>query len=194
MRYYPGKSFSKSTNSTYLEIGLVFILIVFIFSLYVFIGDTAIKKIKTIKLISQIHQVRKAVNRYLLDTGNFPKTCSLTCTQATDSLANNIGVSGWKGPYLAMWNLSHPWGGHIGFLADKDLDGDGKIDYAILLDDDRPGKKNGDNQGKIPRSVLIKIDQSLDDGNLATGIIQGDTEGFPNFKTEKGELIIKFFR
>lgn len=71
-----------------------------------------------------------------------------------------------------IWNMRHGWGGHIGLHTDLDFTGDGIPDAAFVLDDDRPGTHGGNNQGIIPVASLARIDQLLDDGNLATGIVR----------------------
>ena len=45
-----------------------------------------------------------------------------------------------------------------------------------------------DNQGVVPTSALLRIDQLLDDGNLATGEVRGNALGF---LTAVGELVIR---
>ena len=57
-----------------------------------------------------------------------------------------------------------------------------------MLDDDRPSTNGSDNQGIVPTSALLRIDQLLDDGNLATGEVRGNALGF---LTAVGELVIR---
>ena len=105
-----------------------------------------------------------------------------------DPFLNSLGVSGWSGPYFTLWNFKHPWGGHIGFQA-IDWDGDGDIDYGFIVDDDAPGTSSSNNEGTIPVESLVRIDEILDDGNLATGSVRGNGQGFG---TAVGELVIEY--
>ncbi len=127
------------------------------------------------QVMSQIEQVKAAVNKYVNINGELPSTCGLDCG---NSLSDYI-----TGGIL---NMKHPWGGHIGILT-YDIDGDGKKSTWIVLDDDAPGTNNDDNSGVIPHDIMLQIDKELDDGNLATGDVVGDG----NAITANGELLIR---
>ena len=75
----------------------------------------------------------------------------------------------------------------MGWDPTLDLDGSGINDGCVVLDDDRPGTSYSDNQGRIPLHSMIKIDETTDDGNLATGYVQGDSRGL---HAASGELVI----
>jgi general secretion pathway protein G len=145
----------------------------------------AIEKAKIARAISETKTIKTAVLSYYSDTGTWPSRYRLTDT-LNPFLTNPTGVSGWDGPYVEKWN-AHPWAGHIGWDPTIDLDHNGVIDGCVVLDDDRPGTSSSDNQGRVPRRSMIKIDEMLDDGNLATGYVQGDGEGLC---AAMGELVI----
>lgn len=146
--------------------------------------------------VSQIKQLEKAIIMYELDTGVYPAgTCMETCTQATDPFSSNLGVFGWRGPYFPVWQAAHPWGGQIGYEGhgddgSPDVDNDGIDDQFIFLNDDRPGTGLSDNGGAIPLTELLRIDSILDDGNLSTGWVRGNGNGWPNQGVTAGELSI----
>lgn len=140
---------------------------------------------------AQVREVLKAIALYIDDTGRLPPNCRIDCTQTADPFLNSLGIAGWRGPYIAtgIWNMKHGWGGHIGLHTDLDFTGDSIPDAAFVLDDDRPGTNGSDNQGIIPAASLMRLDQLLDDGNLATGTVRGNGLGFFG---AAGELVILF--
>ena len=144
----------------------------------------AIEKAKVARAISETRTIKVAALDYYSDTGNWPPTYGLT--SAVNPFLTDSGVNGWDGPYVEKWN-PHPWGGNVGWEIDIDLDDDGINDGNVLLDDDRPETSYSDNQGRIPLHSMIKIDETIDDGNLATGYVQGDGRGL---HAASGELVI----
>lgn len=152
------------------------------------LGNTR-NKANVTKVVAQIREINTATNLYITDTGKLPPTCSLNCTAQTDPyLTKPSGVTNWNGPYIrgGVWNLKHPWSGHFS-LEVGDVTGDGLPDVYFFLDDDAPGTHYGDNSGIIPEEELIKIDEAIDDGNLATGNARGNGLGF---QAAFGEMVI----
>lgn len=151
---------------------------------------------KVAATVLKIRELEKAIVMYELDTGVYPAgTCMESCTQATDPFSSSMGVTGWRGPYLPVWQYTHAWGGQIGYEGQgddgsPDVNGDGKNDQFIFLNDDRPGTNLNDNGGVIPTSELIRIDSILDDGNLSTGWVRGNGNGWANQGVTAGELSI----
>lgn len=181
----------KFAGFTLIELLVVISIIGLLASIVLVNLNQAREKAKVAQIVAQLHELKKAVAFYYDDTGQYPATCRLSCTAATDPFANSLGVPGWAGPYFTLWNFTHPWGGHVGFANGPDWDGDGNPDYGFVLDDDLPGTNGNNNKGAIPRQSLLRIDQQLDDGNLGSGEVQGDTQGFPNFTGAVGELVIR---
>ena len=142
--------------------------------------------------LRKIREVQKAVDIYQAETKQFPPVCDNECTQETDPFVNDLGVSGWRGPYITLWNLTHYWKGHVSFETRAyDLP---EQYYYVRLNDDRPQTSNSNNSGRIPDHVLIKIDEILDDGNLETGEVRGNGIGTDPayFWTVPGELAGRF--
>lgn len=177
---------------------LVVISIVSLLSSVVFVSlNSAREKAGVAKILEQINQVRIALELYGTDTGHYPSVeCTLSCTQAGDPFLNSLGVSGWNGPYLPLWDMAHYWDGHVGISPSAaggalDWDDDGILECTgLFLDDDRPQTDWTDNGGRIPANVLLEIDKKLDDGNLATGDIRGNGNGWTHQVTAIGELVI----
>jgi len=144
----------------------------------------AIEKTKISRAISDTRAIKTAALSYYADTGTWPPQYRLT--NVLNPFLSNPGISGWDGPYIEKWN-PHPWAGHVGWDPTIDLDNSGIVDGCVVLDDDRPGTSSSDNQGRIPRGSMIKIDEMIDDGNLATGYVQGDGQGL---HAAVGELVI----
>ncbi len=168
----------KEGAFTLVELLVVISIIGLLASVVLVAVNRARERAKVAAAVAQVREISKAVQLYLADTGTFPR-CRLTCTEGLDPFLHANGVVGWNGPYLpaGVWHLTHPWGGHIG-VDYRDFDGDGNDDAAIVLDDDAPGTNDNDNSGAIPIAALEQIDRMLDDGNLATGNVRGNEQGF----------------
>jgi prepilin-type N-terminal cleavage/methylation domain-containing protein len=147
--------------------------------------QTAREKAKIAATAATVRDLKNEIALYISDTGIYPPYgCGSSCAEADDPLTSNPvtghpKVAGWNGPYKpAFYNLVHPWGGQIGYMAPSsaftapDWNGDTIPDYGIDLNDDSPGGSNN-NLGQIPTSALQKIDAIFDDGNLATGNVRG---------------------
>lgn len=157
------------------------------------------ERAKAITAVQMIRNMQKIVATYDLDVGNYPANCDISfCNSSNDPFLNKVsdGFTGWKGPYMTVWNKTHPWGGHFGYMSifsgeSNDLDGDGIPDYAIILNDDRFGTNESDNNGRISNEAMVLIDKTLDDGNLSTGNVRGNGGSWPYINSSIGELIIK---
>jgi prepilin-type N-terminal cleavage/methylation domain-containing protein len=189
---------TRNRGFTLIEL-LVVVSIISLLSAVVFASfNSAREKAQVGNVVSQFNEVLIAVNLYYFDTNMYPPDCDYDCdTVAEDPFVVNVGsVSGWNGPYFTsgVYKLAHPWGGNIGFVTPIDVDGDGIADNAIVLDDDPPGGPTTLNSGRIPTTALQRIDEILDDGNLATGKARGDGQALPGScdgACVVGELIIK---
>jgi len=179
----------KKDSFTLIEFLIVIALIAILGAI---IGTTAfrtIEKSRCSRVVSESKTIKNAALTYYTDTGIWPHPYLLdTPINPFLSNKNDLGnpVQGWNGPYVEKWS-PHPWGGHVGWDNTIDLDNNGMLDGCVILDDDRPGTGENDNQGEIPRRAMVKIDEMLDDGNLATGFVQGDGLGL---HAGVGELFI----
>jgi len=180
---------TPSKGFTLIELLVVISIISMLASIVLASLSQARGRSKAVITALQVREVERAVNQYVLDTGQYPQTCMEgPCTAASDSFSTSLGVPGWQGPYIKLYNLAHPWGGHISFkrggetsgspsTATDDADGDGENDYWIFLNDDAPQMLNTDNSGRIPEADMIAIDSILDDGNITTGDMRGNGDG-----------------
>jgi type II secretion system protein G len=169
----------KERGFTLIELLVVIAIIGLLSSVVLASLNTARQKAKISESIEQLHELRNAVAMYVTDTGVYPPKCDLDCTATTDPYINSLGVKGWNGPYFpgGVWNLEHPWGGH--FTIDyQDITGDGKPEVYFFLDEDAPGTDDNNNSAIIPLDAMTAIDKALDDGNLATGNLRGNGEGY----------------
>jgi prepilin-type N-terminal cleavage/methylation domain-containing protein len=180
----------KTYGFTLVELLVVISIIALLSSIVLASLNSAREKARIARSVAQVRELIKVVALYYDDTGQYPSDCRLACNAANDPFLNSLGVSGWKGPYFTVYNLTHPWGGHIGFGSSTDLDGDGFTDIYIVLDDDAPGTNSSDNSGMIPVESLVKIDEILDDGDLTTGMVQGNDIAF--FSSAAGEIVMIF--
>ena len=187
---------------TLLELLVVIAIIGMLSSVVMGSVNSAREKSKAIVAVHMVRDLQKAVISFYLDIGSYPPNCNFGfCNSFNDGFSNRVsaGWTGWKGPYYKVWNASHPWGGHFGYIIvfpgeTNDIDLDGTNDYAIVLNDDRFGTSEEDNGGRISLEGMTAIDKILDDGNLATGNVRGNGGGwsFGSFYTSAGEIAVKF--
>lgn len=159
---------------TLIELLVVIAIIGILASVTLSALNSAREKAQVAKTVQEIEQFETAVVSYILDTNQYPPDCVLTCTALNDPMLVSNGVDGWGGPYIrSIWDWAHPWGGHIGF-ENFDLIGDSDPEHYLFFNDDAPGTTAADNTGPIPTSAIQLLDDTLDDGNLATGRLFGD--------------------
>jgi len=135
--------------------------------------DSARENAKAVSAINDMRTLKNASAIYLNHTNTYPPSCGAGCSPATDPFMNALSAPNWRGPYGSIWDKTHPWRGGYG-TAYYETEGNGEFEFMIMLDDDRPGTNSTDNQGAIPLEVLVRMDEILDDGNLATGNFFGD--------------------
>jgi prepilin-type N-terminal cleavage/methylation domain-containing protein len=125
---------------------------------------------KVAESLSELDQLETTITQYNIDTGVYPPSCrtiSTPCTATSDPLQNDLGVSGWDGPYGQMYDRAHGWGGHIGFQRDQSAGY-----FTLVLDDDPPGGVN-DDSGAIPPASIHALDEQIDnDDGLKSGRVQ----------------------
>jgi general secretion pathway protein G len=166
---------------------LVVIAIIGVLSSIVLVGTSDARgRAKVIQAVTEMREINTEINLYILDTNRWPSACASTCVASNDPFLNNLGVPGWNGPYMTLWNRTHPWGGHLSIYTEVDRDGDGIKDCLLNLNDDRPGAGEGDNAGRVPAAALLAIDRIIDDGDLTTGNVRGNGGGW---LTVEGELV-----
>jgi general secretion pathway protein G len=174
------------TGFTLIELIVVIAIIAVLAAVIAPNAFRTIEKAKIAKAVSDIKAIKTAVMSYRADTKEWPPDYYFGA-DPNPFMAAPDGVSGWDGPYLDQMMKAHPWGGNINWRI-IDIDDNGLEDYYITFDDDRFGTSSSDNGARIPRKSMIRIDQILDDGDLSTGNIQGNNEGFIN--TPVGEIAI----
>ena len=146
------------------------------------------EKAQIAKTVIEVKELSKSIYQYYIDTSVYP-VCGSPCDATTDPLLNDLGVSGWDGPYATIYNKTHPWGGAFSTADDVDLDGGGD-DYVIILNDDSPGSAEVVSDALIPLEAMLDIDNILDDGDLSTGNVRGNALGFEAVPV-LGEMMIK---
>ncbi|HEV7121752.1 MAG TPA: type II secretion system protein [Candidatus Paceibacterota bacterium] len=191
----------SSSGFTLIEL-LVVIAIIGVLSSIVLSSLVQVReKADVAKAVTEVRSLQTAIELYNTDVGTPPvANCSLSaCTASNDPMLNSLGARGWAGPYSPhFYDFADPWGGQYSFhrvddAGNPDWDGDGRRDYGIRMNDDRPGTNSSDNGGPIPLSAAIAIDKILDDGNLSTGNVRGNGASFgPNMYCSIGELCIWF--
>ena len=188
-RQKPKKAF------TLIELLVVIAIIGILASVVVVNVGSAREKAKVGKAVSDMKEIDTAVNMFLNDTGVYPGDCGLLCTAANDPFINNLGVSGWSGPYISggIYSKNHSWGGHLGYY--NGIDPGGNAYYSLYLDDDPVGTDSTNNTGVIPLSALIAIDKVLDDGILSSGRArageEGDHSNEGRYNATIGEIVIR---
>ncbi|MCR4263298.1 MAG: prepilin-type N-terminal cleavage/methylation domain-containing protein [Candidatus Roizmanbacteria bacterium] len=148
----------------------------------------------------QIEEIKAGVKVYFIDTHSFPP--SLSIGDAANPNRNGLltapaGVTGWNGPYVPEKVVfEHHWGGGIRWVNEADggaTDSDPVNNFFIVLDDDAPGTGFGDNSGIMPTSIMVLVDEIMDDGNLVTGEVRGNgcNVGLAVFNSACNELMIR---
>jgi prepilin-type N-terminal cleavage/methylation domain-containing protein len=150
---------------TLIELLVVISIIGILSSILLVTLQSARERARVAVAVLEINQLEKLVHVYFQDTGRFPPTCDRECTAATDPFINSLNIPGWRGPYMPVWSLAHPWKGHINFYNEAR----GPI---ISLDDDEPSGSQFSNGGPVPFASILRIDQIFDDGNPNTGRVR----------------------
>jgi len=132
------------------------------------------------RVVSEARTIRNAAYAMYADTALWPGS-NWSNDSPDDPLAGAAPGDGfvrpgsdpdmpstWSGPYLEKW-AKNPWGGEYWWdYNENDQNGDGVGYEHVLWIDNAQG-----NAGKrIPLKMRLKIDETLDDGNLDTGFIQ----------------------
>lgn len=132
------------------------------------------------KTAQEMRMYQLIFENFYNDTGTIPARCRTqnNCDASTDPYLNDLGVAGWRGPYIAggTYKREHSWGGHIG-IESHDFDSDNRVESFVVLDDDPPIGGGPSNSGQIPDAALQEIDEILDDGNLSTGNFRTNVPG-----------------
>jgi general secretion pathway protein G len=143
----------------------------------------SVEKAKIARAYETAEAVKAAALQYYADTGRWP---ALTDNYSTpNGFLVDDGTPGWNGPYLERWSFT-PWNGRLRWDTGINVTGGSARDAIVVFDDDHT-QDPSDNQGKIPRRSMEEIDRTLDDGDLGTGFVQGDGEGY---LAAAGELVI----
>lgn len=135
----------------------------------------AIQKAKISGTISNMKSVRAAAFNYYADIGTWP------WQGATQDQHNNTGIGlvsddgalYWDGPYLESWPRAE-WSGnrmdfyYVHYLVDWDRNGIAESHFISLR---KFGGSTNDSLA-LPRSVMQRIDDVLDNGDLNTGALQ----------------------
>jgi len=135
----------------------------------------AIEKAKISKAIGQFKAIKKATLMMRVDLGVLPREGNW-CTgrgYVDNSLVAAAYQGLWDGPYLTVWPDKDSWGGCITLLNGnwgECFDFDGSVANDVYLQMGRNTTNAANNI--IPESVKQKIDEIIDNGDLATGIIK----------------------
>lgn len=179
-------TFLRTRGLTLIELLVVIAIVGILAGIVLASISKAREKAQVAKAVLEIREMQKQSVMFNDDTQQYPGNCTETCVAGADPFLNSLGVSGWKGPYGSIYDKEHSWGGHMGVTSGYDIDGGGN-DFALVLNDDRPGTNDFDNGGPIPLSSLLAIDAMIDDGDLATGYMVGNGAA----GTAAGEAFIK---
>ena len=164
---------------TLIELIVVIAIIAILASIIAPNAFRAIEKSKIARIVEDSKVVKTAAYAMYGDTGLWPG--SNWPDDPTDPLYNAAQGEGfvfkgtnvkmpdsWDGPYISKWPIN-PWGGQY-WWDYNEVDQNGDVigqEHVLWLDNSQS------NTGKrIPFSAQLKIDQTLDDGNLSSGRIQ----------------------
>jgi|TARA_Y100000031_G_C8089077_1_gene323278 general secretion pathway protein G len=135
----------------------------------------AIEKARVAKAIAMYSAIEKATAMIVLDIGTLPRESSW-CTGVGFANSTNVPtpeVNSWDGPYLKVWPETDPWGGCVTYLVGRwgecfDFDGVANNDSYFLM-----GRNPANAAAEvIPASARQRIDDTLDDGDLSTGLVR----------------------
>ena len=139
----------------------------------------AIEKAKISECIADLKNFKTAVMSYWVDVGEWPwAPQSLGWVDVGNSFLT-LGYQfpvcvGWDGPYLDKPKKAHPWGGKYSWPRTNIL-GDGiPYEFGIMVNSRCYPSGLG---CPAPYSAALKIDQTLDDGNLNDGNLRGGIFG-----------------
>jgi len=136
----------------------------------------AIEKAKISQAISDFKTYKDAFYTYYADTGVWPivGTAPLvgevptSWIPITDNgfITNVKSLSGWDGPYLEKLKPMHSWAGVYGLDCYNRREGSA-CDVGLFFEDTCYPYPNTDHSCDVPHKVMLKIDQTVDDGNLS---------------------------
>jgi len=128
----------------------------------------AIEKAKISKAVTDFKVLKTAAYALYADTGEYPaEIIAFIQPKDSDVLSDVHSYSGWDGPYLGGDPDPHPWGG-IYRYAGVDMGRGTNCDLSVALDYYCYSNIAQANCG-VSQEVMIKIDETLDNGNLSTG-------------------------
>jgi general secretion pathway protein G len=156
----------KQKGFTLIELLVVTAIVGVLASVILISLNEAREKGRVAVAVANMRQVATAIQLYYSDTGKYPSDCDRSCTSNTDPFLKPLGVTGWNGPYMSLWDKRHPWNGHLSYFYTS------QTGPVIFLDDDAPTSGGNDNTGLVPTSSMQRIDAILDDGNLLSGKVQ----------------------
>ena len=177
-RYTIRNTNHKKQSFTLIELIVVIAIIAVLAAIIAPNAFRAIEKAKVASAIADLKTEKNAMLAYYADTGEWPPTYdSMNPAMLVNNLIEDPGIVSWDGPYVETW-LPHPWGGHVSFGCDQVAAAihkyGGTFACAVVLNDDRPGTSAADNSALAPLESMVRIDELLDDGNLATNDVQGN--------------------
>jgi general secretion pathway protein G len=169
----------KHRGFTLIELIVVIAIIAILAAVIAPNAFRAIEKSKIARIVQDSKVVKTAAYAMYGDTGLWPG--SNWNDDPLDPLQDSAQGEGfvfkgtkaampdsWDGPYMSRWPIN-PWGGQYWWdynEADQDGDNIGQ-EHVFWFDNGRA------NTGKrIPLSAQLKIDQTLDNGNLSSGKVK----------------------
>jgi len=140
----------------------------------------AIEKAKISTAIGDFKTYKTAFYAYYADTGTWPVVGIApivggeprTWVYMTDNgfITNIKSLPGWDGPYLEKIKSTHPWKGIYGLDCVARFGGRDSgpaCEIGLFFEDSCYYQGNPDKTCDVPESAMLKIDQTVDDGNLS---------------------------
>ncbi|QDV06864.1 Type II secretion system protein G precursor [Planctomycetes bacterium Poly30] len=160
---------------TLIELVVVLTILITLAGIVVPRVSTWTEKAKFARAVSDMKAIKRSVEYMYQDMGYFPgdQSRGIDPGIAVPDRVPSARRGDWKGPYLEMWPQQNPWGGTYDYeywnYAPFNFDGVAGNEVLVTIRDG------------YDASMAQRMDEMIDDGNVATGMARYSSGAFSLF-------------